>query len=320
MRKISSFDSDSDLIDAKSFLYFYGIKTAQRSDDDLTLWVICDDDLSEARRRIADIKSSGSEEKISQGKQQIIKDQQLELLQQKRSFEINVRDGYLNSYSSFPLTIAILVICCLLFFLSLSNNRILFSYFSFSNYISPPMYEISKGEIWRLVTPIFLHQGFFHVLFNMYWLFRLGSLIEKNYTKAYLLLILFTAILSNLCFYFVSGPAFLGFSGVNYGFIGFLWALSELDPFAKIRIDFGTFQFFFVWFGICLVLSLVGFPIANTIHGVGALSGIVFAIIILTFQEKSFRYVNKLFSKDRLNNLLIILGGILLGVIVDFVK
>ena len=40
--------------------------------------------------------------------------------------------------------------------------------------------QVRKGDVWRLVTPIFLHGGWIHLLFNMYMFFQFGALIETR--------------------------------------------------------------------------------------------------------------------------------------------
>jgi len=47
--------------------------------------------------------------------------------------------------------------------------------------------DIFSGQIWRLITPIFLHFMVIHILFNMMWLWDLGGNVEKNQSPIFLL-------------------------------------------------------------------------------------------------------------------------------------
>ena len=58
---------------------------------------------------------------------------------------------------------------------------------------------LQHGHYWRLVTPIFLHFGWVHLIFNMLWLWELGRRIEYAVGSLHLLtVILFIGIASNL--------------------------------------------------------------------------------------------------------------------------
>jgi GlpG protein len=152
---------------------------------------------------------------------------------------------------------------------------------------TPGLEEIRHGQIWRLVTPIFIHMDFFHVAFNMYWLWIFGSMIEsRRGSLRFLALVLVSAVASNLAQYAyrgpemiffgheaTGGPFFGGMSGVGYALFGFCWLRTILvrteAPFVDGRIAF----LFLVWFFIC-VFGDVG-PVANVAHAVGLLVGAV---------------------------------------------
>src|SRR5947209_20418782 len=97
--------------------------------------------------------------------------------------------------------------------------------------------EVARGEVWRLVTPIFIHLGPLHLFFNMLWLLDLGSMIEvRQGTWRFALLILGTAIISNLAQLYLVGPDFGGMSGVVYGLLGYAWMKGKFDPSAGIFV------------------------------------------------------------------------------------
>lgn len=133
--------------------------------------------------------------------------------------------------------------------------------------------EIRHGQVWRLFTPMFVHFGLLHILFNMLWLRDLGSMIEARRSPWLLLtLVLVIAAISNVAQYRVSGPTFGGMSGVVYGLLGYVWMQGKFNPASGLALHQQTVTLMIVWFFLCLS-GLMG-SIANTAHAIGAIVGI----------------------------------------------
>jgi rhomboid protease GluP len=80
---------------------------------------------------------------------------------------------------------------------------------------------IIQGQIWRLITPIFLHGSILHIGFNMYALFAIGPTLERFYGRGrYLALFMLSGFAGNvMSFMFTQSPS-LGSSTAIFGLIG----------------------------------------------------------------------------------------------------
>jgi len=140
----------------------------------------------------------------------------------------------------------------------------------------PP--EIRHGQIWRLITPIFIHMGVLHIFFNMLWLRDLGSMVEGRQSSLHLLILtLVIAACSNLAQYFVGGPGFGGMSGVVYGLLGYIWIRGKFDPASGLYLHPYNVVMMLVWFFACLLNFIPN--IANTTHAVGLGIGITWGYL-----------------------------------------
>jgi|SRR4051812_440478 rhomboid protease GluP len=82
---------------------------------------------------------------------------------------------------------------------------------------------IWQGEIWRLITPVFLHSGFSHVLFNSFSLVLFGPALERilgsgRFTAVYLI----TGISANIATLLIEPVTYIhvGASGAIFGLFG----------------------------------------------------------------------------------------------------
>jgi GlpG protein len=133
--------------------------------------------------------------------------------------------------------------------------------------------DILSGEVWRLITPIFLHFGPAHLFFNMFMLWDLGRVVEHlKGSKFVLQFTLAVGIASNLAQFLLTGnPNFGGMSGVLYGLFGYVWMQGKYNPRFGITLTQHTVVIMLVWFGLCWS-GLLG-PIANWAHTAGLLMG-----------------------------------------------
>ncbi len=107
---------------------------------------------------------------------------------------------------------------------------------------------IYNFEIWRLITPIFLHADIMHLFSNMFALLIFGATIETNFniSKIQYLLIYFTSgLIGNIFSLFLLpiDSISLGASGAIFGLIGVVLLMVAMEdrsllPFALIYVAY----------------------------------------------------------------------------------
>ena len=122
---------------------------------------------------------------------------------------------------------------------------------NFANYYP---YVVKHGEIYRLVTSMFLHVNFLHIAFNMYALYLLGREAESFFGKwRFLLIYLISGISGSLLSILMNADsASIGASGAIFGIMGALLyfgynfraylgntLIGELVPVVIINLLFG---------------------------------------------------------------------------------
>ena len=149
---------------------------------------------------------------------------------------------------------------------------------------------ILHGEAWRLITPIFLHFGLPHLLFNMIAMRYLGEMVEmRKGTWRFALLVVVAAIASNVGEGFVERQGYFGgMSGVIYALAGYLWIKGHVDPGDGLSLNQQSVNWVIGWFLLGIIAPMTAGPnpphafpynMANVAHGVGLGVGMIFGLL-----------------------------------------
>ena len=265
------------------------------------LWVCDEDKIDLARQEYRRFVEQPTDPRFDQApgiaRELRRKEDQQEKDYRRRTVRLRDRmDGNAASAADRPLTIALIVIAVLV---TLGSNfgketSAITLALSIAPYemvgkkpFIPDLTALTSGELWRAVTPIFLHFDILHLVFNAMMLLSLGGRIEASRgTLRFLALVLVLAVASNLCEYylewditknpplrFMESPLFGGLSGVIYGLFGYAWMKMRFAPELGLGLGRETIIIMLGWFVLCL-LGLVG-SIANVAHASGLILGIL---------------------------------------------
>jgi GlpG protein len=270
------------------YLYARGIRNEieRESDASWMVWVCAEEQLEAARESLERFRRDPAAPEFARATvsadQLRAREAHDETAYRKRFFKRGQVFPGTRTFTTGVLTYSLIVACVVVaLFSKLGNDQSWLRYL----FISDPgngaavfLPEVRAGDAWRLFTPVLIHFGPAHLLFNMLWLFQLGSMIEGRQGRVRLaLIVLALAIGSNVAQYARHGPEFGGMSGVIYGLFGYVWVRGRLDPGSGLYIDRQNVVLMIVWFFACFT-RLVG-PIANVAHAAGLILGVAYGFV-----------------------------------------
>ena len=152
------------------------------------------------------------------------------------------------------------------------------NYWFFATFSGVNLY-IMEGEIWRLITPIFMHSGFAHVLFNSFSLVLFGPALEQMLGRGkFLFVYLGAGIIANIATLLLEPLPYIhvGSSGAIFGLFGYY---ISIIIFRKNMLSQQNSQIILTLCGLGLVMTFLQPNINITAHLFGLLGGFLLGAI-----------------------------------------
>ncbi|MFJ5539585.1 rhomboid family intramembrane serine protease [Vreelandella titanicae] len=138
---------------------------------------------------------------------------------------------------------------------------------------------LTSGQVWRFLSPAFLHFGWMHLIFNLMWVWYFGRQIEAlQGSRTMLLLLIVAGVGANVAQYATGTVLFGGMSGVVYALLAHVWLMSRRVPQSGFFVPQMLVVFMLGWmvFTMTDMAGSVGFGnVANEAHLGGLLVGLV---------------------------------------------
>ena len=282
--------------------------------DSWEVWIKNEDRLPQAKEELVAFQANPKDPRYSAALRQanqILKEQREEARLRQRNIQTPRFDSSRASMFSGklpPLTLTLIILCCVFGVLSAFSkpspeNRLGGSIVKQLQFVDMGLYaktkdpaaSLKKGELWRVITPAFLHGDPLHLLMNMLALASLGRLVERMIgIRRYALLLVLLAIGSHLPqgllgedLFGIKGlsgsPNFVGISGVVMGLFGYIAIKTKLNP--ALGFSLSPQSYFMV--GILLVLGFAGemfgnvgnLHMANFAHLGGLVAGLILGFL-----------------------------------------
>ncbi|KOR84855.1 rhomboid family intramembrane serine protease [Peribacillus frigoritolerans] len=182
---------------------------------------------------------------------------------------------YANSYRAVTVLILIMMFVFVLVLFPILPGNALFYYGTGVN-----LY-IADGQWWRLITPIFLHSTFTHLLFNGFSLAIFGPFLEKLLGAfKFSIFFLSTGILANIATFLINPLTYnhVGASGAIFGLLGFFL---YLVLFNKTNFTNNERNTVYTLTGIAIIMTFIQPQINVVGHLAGLATGFLTAPLFL---------------------------------------
>jgi len=140
---------------------------------------------------------------------------------------------------------------------------------------------VQRGELWRLITSMFLHGGWLHWLANSWALYQLGTLYEVLFgSKRFALIYFSTGIIAGLASSMYNhGPA-VGASGAIFGILGaFIFSIRRSPLYRNQPWTRGLIGQLVFWIVVNIAIGYSLPFIDNVAHIGGLVSGLIMGLI-----------------------------------------
>jgi GlpG protein len=272
------------------------------TENQFAIWIFSEDQVDVGKKHLAEFLAHPSDPKFAVGAKQGEKFQAREReAEAKLSERVYTRDNIWPTTAIGPVTLALIVISVGVFLYTGFASGSVFAkvhglFISEQVYgaylkntelagLVTPLPEVRQGQVWRLITPIFVHFGILHIVFNMIMLRDLGTMVEvRRGTWTFIGLVVVFGVISNLTQYYFKGPGFGGMSGVLYGLFGYIWMRQRWDPSSGLYLSQQAVASMLIWFVLCLVGVIPN--VANEAHAGGLAAGVVFGALPLLWSRR----------------------------------
>jgi GlpG protein len=144
-----------------------------------------------------------------------------------------------------------------------------------------PGFDHLWQQPFRLISPMLLHFGWLHLVFNGLWWLDLGKRIERESKLVLVSLLVVTSLAANVAQAWQETSLFGGMSGVIYGLLGYIWVMDQYNV-PRYHLPQSILIFMLLWLllGLSGLFLYLGFGnIANMAHIGGLIAGVVWGFL-----------------------------------------